>query len=99
MPKTLFDGREDFGLSAGLGIDNAIRMKAYGSERRGEEVVALQAPQHRPLQAGEDAGCEESGTRAMLARHARFHELVNGPESEPVARQVLVDGRYPEGQY
>jgi hypothetical protein len=99
MPKTLFHGREDFGLAAGLGVDDAIGVKADRGECRGEEVTALQAPQHRAFQAGEDPGRKEGGTGAMLARRAGFHELVNGPESEPIAGQVLVDGRDSEGQH
>ena len=99
MPKTLFDGRQDFGLSSRLGVDDAIGMKADGGKRRGEEVTALQAPQHRPFQAGEEAGREESNARAMLTRNAGFHELVNGSEGKPIARQVLVDGGNTERQH
>jgi hypothetical protein len=44
MPKTLFDGRQDFGLASRLGIDDAIGMQSDGGKRRGEEITALQAP-------------------------------------------------------
>jgi hypothetical protein len=99
MPKTLFDGRQDFGLSSCLGVDDAIRMKADGGKRRGEEVTALQAPQNWALQAREDAGREQSSACAMLARSAGSHELVNGPEGEPIPRQVLVEGGNTERQH
>ena len=67
MPKTLFDGRQDFGLAACLGIDDAIGMKADGGKRRGEEVTALQAPQHRTLSGGR--GCRPRREQRM--RYAR----------------------------
>jgi hypothetical protein len=99
MPHTLFDGRQDFGLPARLGIDDAIGMKADGGKRRGEEVTALQAPQNWTLQAREDAGGEQSSACTMLARSAGFHELVNSPEGEPIPRQVLVEGGNTERQH
>ena len=74
-------------------------MQADGGKRRGEEVTALQAPQNWPLQAGEDAGREESSASAMLARRAGFHELVNGSEREPIVRQMLVEGGDAERQH
>jgi hypothetical protein len=98
MSQPFFDGGEDFSGAARLRINDAIGMKAYRGKRRGEKVPPLQAPQHGPFQPREDAGGEESRARAVLARGAGFHELVNGPERQPVARQVRVDRCNPKRQ-
>ena len=62
VPKTLFNGRQDW-TRGGLGIDDAIGVQAE-RKGRGEEVTALQAPQNRTFQAGEDAGREQSSACA-----------------------------------
>lgn len=60
----LGDG-EHGAIIAGLRIDYPIGMQPNASQGRGEEVAPCEAPQHRPAQARQHAGREQSSGGAV----------------------------------
>jgi len=59
--EALFDERQNVGITAGLGVNDTIRMKANLHQARCEQIAPSQAPEHRPFETGGDASGEERG--------------------------------------
>ena len=64
--KALFDERQNIGITAGLGVNDTIRMKADLHEAGRKQIASGQAPEHRAFEASSNPGCEERGGSGKL---------------------------------
>ena len=68
-------------------------------QRRREQVLPGDAPQHLALGPRRDAGGEQRGRSAIDGGVAAARDLVQRPKRQPAARKPAVDGLDPERQY
>ena len=68
-------------------------MEPGAGERRREQVAGTQTPQHGAVDAGEYAGDEQRGRRAMDGPESTAGDLVQGAEGQPALRQAVIDRR------
>lgn len=98
MAQPLFHDQQDHGLSAGFGIDDALRAEPDPGQPRRKQIAALQAPQNGTAQAGEHPGDEQSRCRFMGDVRLASGDLVQGSQGEPPFGQAIVDFRNIEGK-
>jgi hypothetical protein len=96
--EAFFDERQDVGITAGLGINDTIRMKADLDEARGEQIAPGQAPEHRPFETSSNPGREERGGSGKFRSGAFLDHLVQGSESKSSPGQVPVEHQDAKGQ-
>lgn len=96
MAQALLHEGQNLGVPKGLGVDDPVGMQAHARKGRRKQVPAAQAPQHRAFETRQERRRKQSRASGMLARRARLHDLVHGPEREPAPGQMLVDRRDPE---
>ncbi len=96
--KALFDERQDIGITAGLGVNDTIRMQADLHETRRKQIAPGQAPEHRPFEAGSNPGREERGSSGKFRSGSLLDHLVQRSKGKPLAGQMPVERRDAEGQ-
>jgi len=96
--ETLFDERQNVGITIGLGVNDTIGMKADLHQGRCEQIAPGQAPEHRPLEASGNPGREERGGPGKFRCWAMLDHLVQGSERKPSSRQMPVERRHAKGQ-
>ena len=91
MAQPLFHAEQYRLLVAGFGEDDAIGMQPDAGERRREQVTSTQAPQDGAVDAGEHAGDEQRGRRAVDGAESTAGDLVQRAEDQPALRQAVID--------
>jgi len=83
-------------ITAGAGIDDAIRMQSGPGQAGGEQVRPLQHPQHRARPPGQDAGSESGRDGGMLQVRAGAHHFVQRIHRQTTAGQGGIQRRQAE---
>ena len=96
--KAVFDERQNVGITAGLGVNDTIRMKANLHKGRCEQIAPGQAPEHRSFEPGGNPSRKERGGPGKLRCGPMLDHLVQGSERKPSSRQMPVEGRDAKGQ-
>ena len=91
--------REQFGIVACLGIEDALGSEPRLIEAGREQVPPAHHPQHRAPGASGDPGHEQG--RGGIVTHARGggSDLVKRPQSKAARRQPRIDRADPERQH
>ncbi len=98
MPQSFLETRQHRLLVARLNIDHPLRREPGRSERRREQILAGDAPQHAPFRPRCDpCGKECSGSPVDRAVAAARH-FVQRAERQPAFGQTLVNGLDAERQ-
>jgi hypothetical protein len=66
-------------------------MQADPRKRRREQIAAMQAPDHRPRQAREDAGGEQRRERSARAVRPLLGDFMHGAQGETATGQRAID--------
>ncbi len=96
--EALFDEGQGIGITAGLGVNDTIRMKADLHQARCEQIAPGQAPEHRAFEAGGNPGCEQRDGSSELRSGSFLDHLVQGSKGKPSPGQVPVEHRDAKGQ-
>ena len=73
--KPFFHRGKNVAVLPGLAKDHAIGMQTDARERRRKQIAAAQTPEHRSLQAREDAGDEQCGKSGNIGSPRRPRSL------------------------
>ncbi len=98
LAQPLFHDGQHLPLAKGLGVNHAIGVQARIHEPGSEQIAAAEAPEHRPFEAGRNAGHEEGRGAGELGRRTSLDHLVQCPKRQPALRHSLIDGSDGEGQ-
>lgn len=83
----------------GLDIDDTVGMKPGLRQRRREEILPRDAPEHLAGGSCRDAGGKQGGRCAIQRAVSAAGNLMQRPQSQPSSRQNPVDCRNAEGQH
>jgi len=97
VPKPFFDHRQRFIVVAALGVEQPVRRKAGLVQCRGEQVAALDHPQHHALEPGGDPGSEQARRCIVAGRARRARNFVQRRHRKP-ASKLPVHRLHPERQ-
>lgn len=97
MAQALLHGGQHLGIAPGLAIDHPVGMQPDPGEGGREQVAAVQAPQHRPVEPGEDAAGKQHGGGGVAPARATLMDLVERPEAQPAPGQRRVEPWNPKG--
>ena len=82
-----------------LCVNDTVRRQTGLGKGRGEQILPDHAPQHRPLAARGNPGCEQGGCGAINRAVAAASHLMQRPQRETAARQMRVNRRQTEWQH
>jgi hypothetical protein len=91
MAEPFFHRRQHVSILPGLAIDDAVRMQADPRQSRGEQIAAMQAPDHRPRQARVDAGREQRRERSACAIRPLLSDFMHGAQGETDTGKRAID--------
>ena len=98
LMEALFDERQDVGITAGLGVNDTIRMKADLHEARRKQIAPGQAPEHRPFEAGGNPGREERGGSGKLRSGPSSITSCRAPRISPRPGRCRSSAETPKGR-
>jgi hypothetical protein len=96
MAQSLLHGEEHG--APGIDEQHAVGGETHLGQSGCEEIGAFRRPEHRAVEAREDAGDHKPGRRRVFKRGAGIREFVQPAEAQAAPRQMMVDGVDPEGQ-
>lgn len=98
MAKSLLETGQDGLFVAGLDMDDPVGRQASLGQRRGEEVLAGDAPEHLAAGPCGNAGGEQRRGRAVDGAGAAAGDLVERAERQAAVRKVVVQDLQAEWQ-
>lgn len=98
FPQALLHDGQHIGFAKGLGIDDPVRMQSRIHQSGGKQIAPAEAPEHRPLETGGNAGDKEGRRASEFGGRSGLDHLMQGPKGKPSPGEPLIDGSNGEGQ-
>jgi hypothetical protein len=87
LAQAFFHGGEDFGVLPGLAIDDSVGMKSDPGEGGRKKIAAMQAPEDRACEAGEDSCGEQRCHRGVASAWTALTNLMHRAYCKATTRQ------------